>query len=156
MSKALTHLLLNWQQKQHVPEQGTRKFLDALVCGLGWSAVFKDGNELCYKHCSPLDIIPDFDDTSQQFDEMKYVCKQWYIPREQILERWKKAAKEIDFDRLYYDSYSISDALNKYSPTASFKSSSSTRWCAKSNTESTGRHIQELEKMMGGTLRHSI
>lgn len=126
LSKAITHFLLSWQRLEKVPEQGTWKFQDAMICGMAWSSIFKEGNVLRYKYSSPLEVIPDFDDMSPQFENMKYVLKEWYIPRDEILNKWKKAKSEIDFnDPTNFDQYSKSRALDKQGVPSSYESDAS-------------------------------
>jgi hypothetical protein len=123
LSKALTHFLLFFQENNQVPYKGSLKFQDAMICGMAWSAIFKENDVIQYKHVNPLEVIPDFDDTSPQFDQSKYVCKEWYLPRDKILSLYPKAKKEIDFDDpSLFEGYSPSAALEKYSPPSSYES----------------------------------
>jgi hypothetical protein len=123
LSKALTHLLLTWQRNENVPRQGTWKLKDAMICGLAWSTVYlEDSGVIKYKYCNPLTVIPDFDDTSPQFTNMKFVLKEWYMPRDEILKKWPKAKSEVNFDDdLLLGQYAKSAELQKYAPTTGYQ-----------------------------------
>lgn len=127
LSKALTHLLLTWQRNEDVQRKGTWKFKDAMICGLSWSSVYIDEQGIIkYQYCNPMTVIPDFDDTSPQFTDMKYVCKEWYMSRDEILSKWPHAKTEINLDdSLMLDQYSKSSELSKFTTTSGYESNSS-------------------------------
>jgi hypothetical protein len=50
LARALTHMLFFYQENQHIPYQGSIKFRDMLVCGLGWSDTYQQNFIRIYTH----------------------------------------------------------------------------------------------------------
>ena len=81
LAEALTHLLFYIQEHQELPYKGSLKFRDSLICGIGWSYLYKENGEVFYEYVHPFNIIPDPDDLTPQYNAMKYVCrKRWMRP----------------------------------------------------------------------------
>ncbi len=105
LAEALTHLLFYIQEHQEVPYKGSLKFRDSLICGIGWSHLYKEDGEVFYDYVHPFNIIPDPDDLTPQYNAMKYVCRKFWMDPKVVQARWPKAAQEIDFggEFSYYD-----------------------------------------------------
>lgn len=92
LAEALTHWLFYIQEHQDLPYKGSLKFRDSLICGIGWSQLYKENGTHYYDYVHPFNVIPDPDDLSPQYTAMKYVCrKRWMLP-EMVRQRWQKAA----------------------------------------------------------------
>jgi hypothetical protein len=105
LAEALTHLLFYIQEHEELPYKGSLKFRDSLICGIGWSYLYKEDGEIFYDYVHPFNIIPDPDDLTPQYTAMKYVCrKRWMDPR-MVKARWPKTANgiEVNQDSNYYD-----------------------------------------------------
>lgn len=105
LAEALTHLLFYIQEHEELPYKGSLKFRDSLICGIGWSYLYKEDGEIFYDYVHPFNIIPDPDDLTPQYTAMKYVCrKRWMDPR-MVKARWPKTANDIEVnqDSNYYD-----------------------------------------------------
>lgn len=96
LADALTHLLLFVQENQDMPYKGSLKFRDALICGIGWSHVVKENGQIFYDYVHPFNVIPDPDDLTSQYSNMKYVCRKYWMRPDLIKSRWPKAAGYID------------------------------------------------------------
>jgi hypothetical protein len=119
LALAMTHLLFNFQTQEKVPFKGTRKFRDAMVCGISWSNIYNENNRQYYEHVNPINMVPDSDDLSPQYEEMKYVCRKRWMWPDRVLKIWPKAKDMIDFS-----SPNLVDGL--YSPEIDDRSSSFT------------------------------
>ena len=97
LAKALTHLLYFIQEDQSIPYQGSIKFRDMLVCGLGWSDTYQQNGRTFYENIHPFNVLPDFDDLSPQFTKMKYVGRKMWTDPDVIKRLWPKVSKYIDF-----------------------------------------------------------
>lgn len=97
LAEALTHLLLFIQEHQEMPYQGSLKFRDSLICGVGWSQICQEEGQIWYDYVHPFNIIPDPDDLSPQYNGMKYVCRKYWMRADMVRNRWPQAAQEIDF-----------------------------------------------------------
>ena len=105
LAEALTHLLFYIQEHEELPYKGSLKFRDSLICGIGWSYLYKEDGEIFYDYVHPFNIIPDPDDLTPQYTAMKYVCrKRWMDPR-MVKARWPKTASDIEVnqDSSYYE-----------------------------------------------------
>lgn len=98
LAEALTHYLFFIQKNQKVPYKGSLKFRDMLICGLGWSNVYKEKGRTFYDYVHPFNVIPDPDDLSPQYDSMKYVCRKRWMEPDMVRKIWPKVASYIDFD----------------------------------------------------------
>lgn len=103
LAEALTHLLLFIQEHQDMPYKGSLKFKDSLICGVGWSHLCHDEGRIYYDYVHPFNILPDPDDLSPQYTEMKYVCRKHWMSPDNVKRRWPQAAQELDVgDFSYY------------------------------------------------------
>lgn len=81
LAAALTHLLYFIQRDQQMPYKASLKFRDMLIGGIGWSNIYYESGRYYYDYVNPFNIIPDMDDLTPQFEDMKYVCrKRWMDP----------------------------------------------------------------------------
>lgn len=119
LALAMTHLLFNFQEQEKVPFKGTRKFRDAMICGIAWSNIYNENNRQYYEHVNPINMVPDSDDLSPQYEEMKYVCRKRWMWPDRVLKVWPKAKGMIDFS-----SPNLVDGL--YSPELDDRNSSFT------------------------------
>jgi hypothetical protein len=105
LAEALTHLLFYIQEHQELPYKGSLKFRDSLICGIGWSHLYKEDGEVFYDYVHPFNIIPDPDDLTPQYNAMKYVCRKLWMDPKTVKARWPKVAQDIDFggEFSYYD-----------------------------------------------------
>jgi len=99
LASAMTHLMSNFQEQEKVSFKGTRKFRDAMICGIAWSNIYNENNRQYYEHVNPGNIVPDSDDLSPQFEEMKYICRKRWMWPDRVLKLWPKAKDMIDFSR---------------------------------------------------------
>lgn len=95
-TKYVTQILYNIQEHQSIPYKGSLKFRDGLNCGIGWSNIYKENMGYRYEWVNPYNIIPDPDDLSPQYTEMKFVCRKWYLAPDVIKKTWKKATADVD------------------------------------------------------------
>ncbi len=101
LARALTHQLYFVQQDQRIPYKGSLKFRDMLICGIGWSNQYQENGRFFYEQVHPFNVMPDPDDLSPQFDNMKYLCRKRWLDPETIMKLWPKIAKQIDFTNPY-------------------------------------------------------
>jgi hypothetical protein len=97
----LAHALTSWlyfiQKDQRIPHKGSLKFKDMLICGAGWSNSYQENGSFIYDYVSPFNILPDMDDLSPQFDNMKYVCRKRWLEPDVVKKLWPKVSSYIDF-----------------------------------------------------------
>lgn len=105
LAEALTHLLFYIQESQEVPYNGSLKFRDSLICGIGWSHLCKQDGVVFYDYVHPFNIIADPDDLTPQYNAMKYVCRKYWMTPEMVKAKWPRSSQEIDFeaDFSYYE-----------------------------------------------------
>ena len=105
LAEALTHLLFYIQEHEELPYKGSLKFRDSLICGIGWSYLYKEDGEIFYDYVHPFNIIPDPDDLTPQYTAMKYVCRKRWMDPKMVKARWPKTANDIEVnqDSNYYD-----------------------------------------------------
>lgn len=124
LADALTHLLFFIQENQEIPYQGSLKFRDSLVCGVGWSQICQEGGKTYYDYVHPFNVIPDPDDLSPQYASMKYICRKYWMLPDMVRNRWPQAGQEIDFTEFpFYDgvfSPEIMDRSSTYTSYGSF------------------------------------
>lgn len=101
LARALTSQLYFVQKEQRMPYKGSLKFRDMLVCGIGWSNQYQENGKFYYEQVHPFNIMPDPDDLTPQFDNMKYVCRKRWLDPETVMKLWPKVAKRIDFSNPY-------------------------------------------------------
>lgn len=97
LALALTNWLYFIQQDQRMPHKGSLKFRDMMICGIGWSNIFQDNGSYCYDYVHPYNVLPDPDDLSPQYDNMKYVCRKRWMEPDVVKKTWPKVSKYIDF-----------------------------------------------------------
>lgn len=97
LAKALTSQFYFIQQDQKIPHKGSLKFRHMLTCGLGWSGLYQQDSNFVYDHIHPFNIIPDYDDLSEQFENMKFVCRKRWMEPDTVKKMWPKSSKDIDF-----------------------------------------------------------
>ena len=97
LALALTNWLYFIQQDQRMPHKGSLKFRDMMICGIGWSNIFQDNGSYCYDYVHPYNVLPDPDDLSPQYDNMKYVCRKRWMEPDVVKKTWPKVSKDIDF-----------------------------------------------------------
>ncbi len=97
LAHALTNSLYFIQKEQRIPHKGSLKFKDMLICGAGWSNSYQEDGSFTYDHVSPFNILPDMDDLSEQFDNMKYVCRKRWLEPDMVRKTWPKVSSYIDF-----------------------------------------------------------
>jgi hypothetical protein len=111
LAEALTHWLFYIQEHQDLPYKGSLKFRDSLICGIGWSDLYKDGGAYYYDYVHPLNVIPDPDDLSPQYTAMKYVCRKRWMSPDMVKARWGRAVEGIDLTDPCFSTYGDSPEL---------------------------------------------
>jgi hypothetical protein len=104
LAEALTHWLFYIQEHQDLPYKGSLKFRDSLICGIGWSDLYKDGGAYYYDYVHPLNVIPDPDDLSPQYTAMKYVCRKRWMSPDMVKARWGRAQEPEPGQQPFYGS----------------------------------------------------
>lgn len=138
LASAVTHLMFNFQEQEKIPFKATRKFRKAMICGIGWSNIYSENNRQYYEHVDALNMVPDSDDLSPQFEEMKYVCRKRWMWPDRVLKLWPKARDMIDFS-----SPNLVDGL--YSPELDDRNSSFTSINSYSNNNQTKVMVVEVQ-----------
>lgn len=117
LTAALTQVLFNFQEHESVPHKGSLKFRDGLNCGIGWSHIYKDDMRYRYERINPYNILPDPDDLSDQFTEMKFVCRKMFLAPDYIKKTWKRSAADIDLsDSNLYSGLLTPEMIDRSSP----------------------------------------
>lgn len=88
LAEALTHLLYAIQEQNSIPHLGSLKFRDMLICGIGWSYLYKDKGIYRYEYVHPYNILPDADDLTPQYSNMRYVCRKRWMRPDSIKKYW--------------------------------------------------------------------
>jgi hypothetical protein len=96
LAVALTHVLFEYQQRERIPYKCTQKARDMFVGGMGWSEIGTKDNLSYYNYIPALNIVPDFDDLSNQFDSMRRVHRKIWMDPEQISSLWPKSKYYLD------------------------------------------------------------
>jgi len=96
LAEALTHFLYHIQESNSIPHLGSLKFRDMLICGIGWSHLYKENGLYKYRHLHPYNIIPDPDDLSPQYTEMKYLCRKYWLRPDYIKKKWPQVSQDVD------------------------------------------------------------
>ncbi len=97
LAHALTNSVYFIQKDQRIPHKGSLKFKDMLICGAGWSNSYQENRSFTYEYVSPFNILPDMDDLSPQFDNMKYVCRKRWLEPDVVMKLWPKISGYINF-----------------------------------------------------------
>ena len=98
LAQALTHYLFHLQEHNSIPHYGSLKFKDALISGIGWSDLYKDPETgtYHYDYVDPFNVLPDPDDLSPQYTNMKYVCRKRWMRPEMVAKTWPQVTSLID------------------------------------------------------------
>lgn len=96
LAVALTHVLFEWQERERIPYKATQKARDMFVGGIGWSEEGEENGLTYYQYVPALNIVPDFDDLSNQFDSMRRVHRKRWLDPEKIAFLWPKSKYYID------------------------------------------------------------
>jgi hypothetical protein len=96
LAVALTHVLFEYQQRERIPYKCTQKARDMFVGGMGWSEIGTKDNLSYYNYIPALNIVPDFDDLSNQFDSMRRVHRKIWMDPAEIASLWPKAKNYLD------------------------------------------------------------
>lgn len=96
LAKALTHLAFTIQEQENFSYQGSLKFRDALICGIGWSKLYSFRNKYYYRYNHPLNYVFDADDFSPQLTNMRHVTELHWYALDEIKSLWPKMAKRFD------------------------------------------------------------
>lgn len=138
LALGMTHLMFNFQEQEKVPFKGTRKFREAMVCGIAWSNIYNENNRHYYEHVNSDNIVPDSDDLSPQFEEMKYVCRKRWMWPDRVLKLWPKTRDMIDFS-----GHNLVDGL--YSPEIDDRNSNFTSLNNSSSNRQTKVMVVEVQ-----------
>lgn len=117
LASVLTTCLYQIQESEEIPYKDSLKFMDALVTGIGWSSVGERYGKIFYDYVNPLNMIPDPEDLSPQYDNMRYVCRKIWMSPDIIKNTWPKSSKYIDFDKDcdYYESVFSAEIMDRNS-----------------------------------------
>jgi hypothetical protein len=98
LASALTHYLFHIQEHNSIPHYGSLKFKDALISGIGWSDSYKDPDDgtYHYDYVDPFNVLPDPDDLSPQYTNMKYVCRKRWMRPEIVAKTWPSVSQFVD------------------------------------------------------------
>lgn len=116
LAEALTHQLFYIQESESIPYQGSLKFRDSLICGIGWSHLAQDDGRIFYDYIHPFNVIPDPDDLTPQYTAMKYVCRKRWMRPDMVKSYWPRTAPDIDFENFsYYESLFSPEMMDRAS-----------------------------------------
>lgn len=96
LAKALSHYTYYVQENQNVPQKRSDRNKDALICGLGWSGIYKQDGQMFFENIHPLNILFDADDFSPQMTNQQYCIRSHWIGREDLKILYPKFSKQID------------------------------------------------------------
>jgi hypothetical protein len=96
LTKALTHLAFTIQEQQDFSYQGSLKFRDALICGIGWSRLYSHKDKYHYQYTHPLNMVFDADDFSPQLTNMRHCIELHWYALDEIKALWPHLAKRFD------------------------------------------------------------
>lgn len=94
LAEALTHWWSDVQEYNRMARNHSRALRDGLICGLGWSEQGYDekGNRGYYgDYVNPMDVLPDPNDLTPRYQNMKFVCREHYYTPEYVRRRWPKS-----------------------------------------------------------------
>ena len=95
LSEALTALSYYIQEDQDVPYKQSLKFLDHLVCGMGWSQYIRVGDRYVYEYVHPTEMVFDPEDLTPQFTNSTFVCRVKWLPLKDALEYFPNKRAEL-------------------------------------------------------------
>jgi hypothetical protein len=90
LAKALTHLGYHVQTYNKMPHKASQKFRDALITGIGWSNLYKNGDDILYEYVNPFNVLFDPDDLTPELLEMNFVIRLRWISIMQAKQLWPK------------------------------------------------------------------
>jgi hypothetical protein len=96
LAEALTHYVYAFQEMENIPHFQSIKFRDALVCGIGWSNIYRQDGRLRYEYVDPGNMLFDADDLTPGLTNQEYVIRLRWIPVELAKGIWPKHAKYFD------------------------------------------------------------
>lgn len=112
LAKALTHYSFFVQENQDMPLIQSYKFRDMLICGLGWSNLYLQNDQIQCEYVHPLNILYDADDFSPCMTDQQYVCRMHWVNKQTALMLWPKYKEEID--DLFYNAMPLT--VGSFSP----------------------------------------
>lgn len=104
LAKAFTGLGYYLQEVFDLQNKASHVFRDMNVCGLGWMNVFEDKDVLNFDHVHPWDIVPDMDDLSINFTNMRFVGRKRWMNIHDCKELWK------NFDEVFQGDQSLTES----------------------------------------------
>ena len=96
LAKAMTHYGYAVQTDQNFSFKGSLRCRDALICGIGWSSMEAQYNQILYDYVHPLNVIFDADDFSPQMTDMQYLIHMHWLSPDSVKAQWPEFSKEID------------------------------------------------------------
>lgn len=113
LAELLTSAGLYVQESLDVQRKMSMCLKDGSVCGLGWVWCFEDPttSTLSFERLDPWYLIPDMDDVSSDFTQMRFVCRKYWTDLDIAKRTWK------NFDKMYKG---ISPALSQGSKSGIF------------------------------------
>lgn len=117
LTEVLTHYLYNIQESNSVPYNDSLKFRDSLICGIGWSDIFKENRMFYHKYVHPSLVLFDPNDLSPQLSNMSAVCRKRFMRADVIKKKWPKLTQYIDFSSIdsFYDSLLSAELIDRNS-----------------------------------------
>jgi hypothetical protein len=97
LAELLTSAGLYVQESLDVQRKMSMVLKDGSVCGLGWLWCFEDPatSTLSFETLDPWYLIPDMDDVSSDFTQMRFVCRKYWTDLDIAKRTWK------NFDKFY-------------------------------------------------------
>lgn len=96
LAAALTTYLFNFQERENTPYKGAKKLRGAMIGGVSWSNIYSEDNKQFYEYVDAINVVPDPDDLSDQFDNMKYICRKRWMWPDTIVKTWPKIRDMIN------------------------------------------------------------
>lgn len=131
-TETMSHLGFRFQEKNSVPYLDSLKFRDGLICGIGWTEIYKCKEGYIMTHVNPMNVIPDPDDLTPQYTNSRYQCrKRWIHPSE--LRKFRVNPSDIVGDAVssgYYQDITSAELLDResnYTDTAQYIQNGSNR-----------------------------
>jgi hypothetical protein len=140
LAMSLSHFLFFVQEHERMPAKDSIKFRDMLVCGIGWSNIYQEGGKIYYENIHPYNMIPDMDDLSPDFSDMKFVGRKRWLSPDMVKLTWPKASSYINFNA---ESFLENQAV--YSPEIMDRSSISTDYNDYPNADNTRILVCEIQ-----------
>lgn len=112
LTKAMTHYAFAFQKEENTSFKGSLRSRDALICGLGWSAMYPYRRKIIYDYVHPLNIIYDADDFTPQLENMRYIINMRYLSPDEVKSQWPKSSKMID----EISNYELTNNIGNFTP----------------------------------------